>query len=102
MITVACSTRQGEHALTVTGHACYNPGNDIVCAGVSAITFALLGWLLNSGADYSAHYESGECAIRCRRTRDTDTAFDLAVIGFAQIAECYPDNVTIEIADADG
>ena len=103
MITIEySSSRNGRHDLQLMGHACYNPGNDIVCASVSAITYTLMGYLNNSEADYTAHFDSGDCAITCERTRDTDTAIKMAVIGYAQIAMSYPDNVTIHIADADG
>ena len=37
--------RMGFQAMKLTGHAGYNPGNDVVCAGISALAFAMVGTL---------------------------------------------------------
>ena len=38
----------GRHHLHISGHAGYAaPGEDIVCAGISAIGYALMGYLRN-------------------------------------------------------
>ena len=96
----------GGHKLEIKGHAGYSEqGNDIVCAGVSAITYTLLGFLNNHKDDIwylRAHTESGDAAITCVGNDKIDTAFEMAIIGYAQIANQYPDNVNIHISATGG
>ena len=92
-------------ALSLDGHAGYAPsGDDIVCAGVSGITYALLGYLEGHREElpflcYSA--ESGNVLVACKGGKNVETAFEVAVTGLAQIAKKYPKHVTVTIA-ADG
>ncbi len=90
-----------SHSLTITGHADYSDhGNDIVCAGVSAITFTLLGFLDNHSDDIesiSAQTKSGYAAVSCVGGEKTALAFDMALIGLQQIAMKYPKHVSIHI-----
>ena len=46
MITVSFSYENGVRELVCSGHAGYDPGNDVVCAAASAITGALAAVLL--------------------------------------------------------
>ena len=89
-----------SHSLTVLGHAGYNDnGRDIVCAGVSAVTYSLVGWLVNHEKDTSYLYKfmrSGFTTIICEGNEAVNTAFEVAVIGLAQIAKQYPDYMTME------
>lgn len=88
------------HSLIVVGHAGYNnDGRDVVCAGVSAVTYALLGWLANHEKETTYLYkfvESGSVTIICEGNEAVKTAFDVAVIGLMQIAEQYPDYMNME------
>lgn len=88
-----------SNTLSVSGHAGFSTeGNDIVCAGVSAVTYALLGWLENnrdSGIFVSSDVQSGEVLIQAGRTKEADTAFEVALIGLLQIAQSYPDHVAV-------
>lgn len=88
-----------NNTLSVSGHAGFSTaGNDIVCAGVSAVTYALLGWLENnrdSGIFVSSDVQSGEVLIQAGRTKEADTAFEVALIGLLQIAQSYPDHVAV-------
>lgn len=88
----------GMHDLRITGHADHSDnGNDIVCAGVSAITYTLLGFLANTDANPSTFVDRGDCIIMCYDTDPIHTAFEMALIGYMQIAKAYPDNVTVHI-----
>lgn len=93
--------RDGQsHDLRICGHADYSVhGDDIVCAGVSAITYTLLGYLLNSGdaQDIQHQTESGDCFITCHGGEKAEVAFDMAVTGYLMVANTYPDNVTISM-----
>lgn len=97
--------REGDHhTLSIQGHAGYaEHGNDIVCAGVSAISYALLGWLNHAGCDISAaRVDSGDLEVSCKGIKQAATAFDMAVIGLGQIAKKYPRHVEVYIAAPGG
>lgn len=98
MIEAYYSRTGDDYFLGVYGHAQYDAhGRDIVCAGVSAITFALLGFLNSHGDDIRSldtRNKSGEAEITCTGNETIGTAFEMAAIGIAQIAAKYPDNVT--------
>jgi uncharacterized protein YsxB (DUF464 family) len=89
------------HNLSVNGHAGYAiKGQDIVCSGVSAIVYALIGWLENNeeNAVFTSIDEgNGEVVITCEGNENTATAFYMAAIGIDNIANTYPAHVTIDI-----
>ena len=99
---IASYDRNGDtHILSVNGHAGYaHKGEDIVCAGVSAIVYALIGWLENNAEDtqfVSIDEGNGEVIVSCDGDDKTATAFYMAAIGIEQIANTYPAHVTIDI-----
>ena len=100
--------RVGDHDydLTIQGHAGYSDaGNDIVCAGVSAIAYTLLGFLDNHSDDIesiSAQVKSGDLCIRCSGGEKVRLAYDMAMIGIQQIAMKYPRHVQVTIHPAIG
>lgn len=97
MIRVDYTRKGNYHTLTVHGHAGYDDtGRDIVCAGVSAISYALLGYLHHAGCVVAdAKTESGDLGIACW---GGEAAFDMAMIGYLQIERQYPRNVEVHIA----
>ena len=81
--------RAGERRITVSGHAGYAPaGQDIVCAAVSALTYALAGYLEGPGqaarSDIRRGYADIEGAEGC------GAAFALVRCGMEQLAAAYP------------
>lgn len=107
MIRARYRRNEFAHSLLVVGHAGYSSeGNDIVCSGVSAVVYALLGFLHNSPDSenrLTASADSGEAMIFWRGTDEgTAAAFHMAVIGLAQIAQKYPDYVSIEACENPG
>ena len=106
MTTLRYHKDERIHLLTLDGHANYGEaGADIVCAGISAISYTLMGYLENLKAEKVwAMYrtDEGSVAIECMRHPKADTAFDMAMIGYAQIANKYPDNLSINISVIDG
>ncbi len=105
MINIEYINRGKTHDLRITGHAGFSDcGNDIVCAGVSAITYTLLGYLADSDDVQTLAYttDSGDCTVTCVGGDRVQTAFDMAVTGYQMIAFTYPDHVTIHIAEFDG
>ena len=92
----------GTHYLSVIGHANWaGAGNDIVCAALSAVSYTLLGFLLNAEADteeLSQETESGRVVILCKGNQRIDTAFEMALIGYLQIEKQYPHHVCVNAA----
>lgn len=104
MIRVNYSQEGSRYRLAVTGHAGYSAnGNDIVCAGVSAISYALLGYLQNSPAVATeAHMDSGDLMIDCTGPETICAVFEMALIGYLQISKKYPQCVDVYISAAGG
>ena len=103
----AIYVRDGDsHELTVTGHSGYaEHGQDIVCAGVSAITLALLGWIDDnsqnvSSMDGSAVHD-GHLWMKCTGNKRVTTAFQMAVKGLEQLASAYPSHVEFQYSCTD-
>lgn len=104
MIRVNYLREGNHHKLSVTGHAGYaTHGDDIVCAGVSAISFALLGYLNHAGCDISeARADSGDLLLDVEGDKLTTGAFDMAMVGYLQISRKYPQHVDVYIAAQGG
>ena len=101
MIVIDYRVGDRDHELTIKGHADYaDNGNDIVCAGVSAIAFTLLGFLENHRDDIEsigAQRTSGDLHIECIGGDKVSLAFDMAIIGLQQIAMKYAKHVKVNI-----
>lgn len=81
--------RAVERRITVSGHAGHAPvGQDIVCAAVSALMYALAGYLEETGqaarSDIRRGYADIEGAEGC------GAAFALVRCGMEQLAAAYP------------
>jgi uncharacterized protein YsxB (DUF464 family) len=99
VVTVIARELSGRRELRMEGHAGYNAGNDIVCAGCSALAYALLGWIANNAESVSVDEASdreGLVTVCASGDERFGAAFDTAVIGLSQIAKRYPDNVRVE------
>ena len=100
MVRAKYTVEDKSHTLIVLGHANYAEyGKDIVCAGVSAIVQALIGWIEeNYKADcISIDPKEGEVIISCYGGDDLSAVFKMASIGLEQLANSYPDYVQINI-----
>lgn len=85
MIRAAC----GERYLAVRGHAGYGgQGQDIVCAGVSALVYALAGRLQETGRLAEVVMEPGRADVR--GAGDCAREFALVRRGLEMLAERYP------------
>lgn len=102
MTTVRCVNDRGEYQIDIDGHAEFNPGGpDLVCGAVSTLGFTLMSAIDNKDTEYKTiKYESGEIHITVKPTDMTQTDIDNIVetimIGFAMLAEKYPENVELE------
>ena len=99
-------TVEGDiHTLSVVGHANYAEyGKDIVCAGVSALVQALVGWIEENSWKVeciSVDPKEGEVIISCEGGEEIAAVFNMTSVGLEQIAQSYPDYVQIDIGTAD-
>lgn len=101
MVKATYRVEENTHTLTVLGHANYAEyGKDIVCAGISSIVQALIGWIEENyfKADcISVDPKAGEVIISCEGGAELAAVFHMASIGLGQIADVYPDHMQIDI-----
>lgn len=101
MIRATYRAEEDTHSLAVNGHAGYaKKGADIVCAGVSALVQALIGWIENNPCEIeciSLDDNIGEVLIVCGGGEDVAAVFYMTAIGLEQIANTYPDYVDIDM-----
>lgn len=83
-----------KNRLTVEGHAGYAPkGQDIVCAAVSALVYALIGTLEETENVADVILRPGYAAVEAK---EETAAFDLMRCGLTQLADRYPDFVRVK------
>lgn len=97
MTKIYCERKQSRYTLAAEGHAAGSPE---ACAGVSALTNALLLYALNETGHVRAIHamEEGEALFQLCFTGD-DAAGEVwkaAVLGLASIAKAYPEQVQME------
>ena len=101
MVDVRFAFSPERYHMQLRGHAGYCPGNDVVCAGVSAIAFSLLGYLTNAGDHIKVmremRYEMGRVDIDVTGDDTLDAPFEMAIIGMQEIEKKYPENVHVKI-----
>lgn len=101
MVSVKYRVEEDTHTLTLFGHANYAEyGKDIVCAGVSALVQALIGWLEENyykAKCISLDPKEGEVIICCEGGVELAAVYHMTAIGLEQLANCYPDHVQIDI-----
>lgn len=100
MVRARYTVEDNTHTLVVLGHANYSEcGTDIVCAGVSSLIQALIGWIEENyykAECISVDTKDSEVIVSCEGGEDVATAFQVVTIGLTQIADSYPDYVQIE------
>lgn len=100
MIKINYEINGDNMTLSMRGHAGYNPGNDIVCAGCSAVFYSLVGALENMEDDLDSLdtlEESGNAEVMIRGGNEKVlSCFMMAVIGFMQIEKAYGKYVEVE------
>lgn len=101
MVRAKYTVEESTHTLCVIGHANYAEyGKDIVCAGVSALVQALIGWCeenYDTVNCISIDPKEGEVIISCDGGNDVAAVFYMASVGMEQLANNYPDHVQIDI-----
>lgn len=101
MVRARYTVADTTHTMVVLGHANYAEyGKDIVCAGVSAIVQALIGWIeehYEESGYISIDTQGAEVIISCDGDESVAAVFNMASIGLEQLADSYPDHVQIDI-----
>lgn len=97
MIEINVSVDPKFVTLEVNGHAGYNPGNDIVCAAISALAMTFVG--ATKAVDALVDYKdnSGEFIACAESKPETKIILNTVVIGMLQIEKTYPENVKINL-----
>ena len=95
MIEVFSYRNGGKCRLYVQGHAAYHPGNDIVCAGVSALVGALAQYAKGHYRHVRCHTKAGNAFLAAGD--GAGDGFDMIVQGLAAIARSYPDHVRVHV-----
>ncbi len=119
MIRVQVTLGRDGLALSAVGHANYAPpGQDVVCAGVSALLYGFVAYLeglapiatagTSREGGVAPHLEvsegDGELRVRTRGLCGRDTqGFGVTEAGLRLITACYPTLVTLDVyADRKG
>lgn len=82
--------------MTVKGHAEYGEiGEDVVCAAVSGLFYALYGYVTVYKPDslIAVSFDCGFADIACES--DCLEVFKLVYVGLWQIANSYPEHVSV-------
>lgn len=90
----------GQCLLALRDHA---TGSESVCAGVSALAFALAGYLANAEEHleevYTNTVERGKVCIHCKGDAFVEEAFRLTAVGLLQIEAKEPDYIRVDIEE---
>lgn len=108
MIRAGLSVSEGCVELSVTGHAQYHPGNDIVCAAASVLSQAavqVLYELEDEGKVWISREvaEVGTVDIRAEAVKGQDPRLPerlhMAAAGFKLLSDGYPECVTFTLEE---
>ena len=95
--------QQGEElTLEVTGHAGFAPaGEDLVCAGVTALVYALAQTVEQWAAAPQISLQPGSALIRAKGEQETLprllAAFQTVINGLKLLADQFPEHVSCKI-----
>jgi len=106
-MTTCKMVRDGKrYRVDITGHAGFNPGNDPVCAAISALAFTLMQRISDLEAEgafhtYESDYQSGKVYVEAVAAwygkPEIESVFKTIITGFELIQAQYPDNLHLEI-----
>ena len=104
MTQAAITKTSNDVEIAITGHAGYNPGNDVVCAGISTLSYTLinyLNYLAEAAKIKELHVEADEGNHRIRFEKYTaydpivDSAIEMFIMGLKMVSEHYPNNLQV-------
>lgn len=102
MIRASVINSDDEIKIEIAGHSGYAPyGNDIVCAGISALFMAFIAFVEKSYKGYwQRRILPGDGYVYIRKYKalpELDIALKVFVSGVEEICENYPENVVLEV-----
>lgn len=100
MTSIICDNDRGRYTIMIDGHSGYNPGNDIVCASCSILTYTLLNALANMDTEeFDTKEYDGGFVIGVNGTRETwpevKIVIETIMLGYELLQEQYPANVSV-------
>lgn len=101
MTKIEIKDTHGACSITVSGHSGFAPaGQDIVCAGVSTLTFTLFEMIkkLPQVQGLRCGAKNGFLKIifiHPEEDTEVKTIIDTVVTGYSMLAEKYPENVSL-------
>ena len=104
MTTITIQKMLNLYDIKLEGHADYNQGNDIVCAGISALTYTLAQKANDMEAEEKGHVARmglipGTARITFVPTNKAEEEWKIALStileGYNLIAASYPDNLKV-------
>ncbi len=104
MTTARFNRKGGGYDITITGHADFNPGLDIVCSAVSMLSYTLMQCLKDAEdngclTECSINTKSGDVYISVKPEQFyrklLENTVDTIITGFELLADKYPDNVKL-------
>ena len=100
MIRICLQRTENTYRFDASGHADFNPGNDIVCAAVSCLTYTLAKRLKQIGCKIPSDVlGSGSASFSFSNNIRTREILKTVKCGFEGLSEVYPDNVKLEVFD---
>lgn len=96
MTQVTIQYSKSRAIVDLIGHAEFNPGNDIVCASVSTLAYALYNTLMHDGA--LIVIKDGSMHMEFPYTEALEYHLKMFTVGIDMIQERYPDNVRLAIS----
>ena len=96
-MTKVRASRYGDvFRISAGDHAGYQPGNDVVCAGISALTQSLLLWCANEPdvVILSQRCNPGDFALEVSG-KAAEAPFEAAILGLLGIEQSYPESVRV-------
>ncbi len=97
MTRVYCESHGNRYTVCARGHA---EGSPQVCAAISGIMYALLGYVKNAQDEstiaYSDRLSDGDVEIDFRGGENAEAVYDMAVIGLLQIEKSHPEYIRVE------
>lgn len=94
---IEVTINQGAGYIGIRGHAGYaDKGQDIVCAGVSALLFAFAEAMNRAGGLYSLHTAEGRSDLRYKPSRAAGRRLQVFQAGVDMLELQYPDHVRVK------
>ncbi|MCI1958798.1 MAG: ribosomal-processing cysteine protease Prp [Clostridia bacterium] len=81
--------------LKADGHAGYNPGNDIVCSGISTLLCTLASAIESKNCLLESDFKEGHVFLKARSTKASDDFIEFTATGLYLMQREYPENIQV-------